>query len=66
LQEYIFVLEKEMLALKVKISSLVKDKDDAIVELVKVLNQVKDRESLIKGKEDTILKLRQQLDAITQ
>ncbi len=55
-----------MLALKVKISSLVKDKDDAIVELVKVLNQVKDRESLIKGKEDTILKLRQQLDAITQ
>lgn len=63
LQEYLFVLEKEMLALEAKISSLVKAKDDAIVELVKVVDQVKDREGLIKGKEDTILKLHQQLDS---
>jgi hypothetical protein len=58
LQEYLFVLEREMLALKAKISSIVKVKDDATVELVKVVNQVNDRKGLIKGKKDTIFKSR--------
>ncbi len=65
LQEYFFVLKKEMPASKVEISSLVKIKDDVIVELVKIIDQVKDRKGLIKGDYDTILKLHQQLDAIT-
>jgi hypothetical protein len=47
-----------MLALKAKISSIVKVKDDATVELVKVVNQVNDRKGLIKGKKDTIFKSR--------
>ncbi len=65
LQEYLFVLERGMLASEGKISSLVKAKDDAIVEFVKVVNQIKDRDGFIKGQDDTILKLCQQLDAIT-
>jgi hypothetical protein len=54
-----------MPASEVEISSLVKAKDDVIVELVEVIDQIKDRKGLIKGDYDTILKLHQQLDAIT-
>jgi hypothetical protein len=46
-----------MLVSEVEISSLVKAKDDTIVELLKVVDQVKDHEGLIKREDDTILKL---------
>jgi hypothetical protein len=59
LQEYFFVLEKEMSALEVEISSFVKVKDDVVVELVKAIDQIKDCKGLIKGDYDTILKLHQ-------
>jgi hypothetical protein len=43
----------------------VKAKDDIPLELVKAIDQVKDYEGLIRGKDDIILKSHQQLDAIT-
>lgn len=54
-----------MSASKVEISSFVKAKYDVVVELVKAIDQIKDCKGLIKGDYDTILKLHQQLDAIT-
>ncbi len=50
---------------KFEISFLVKAKDDIFVELLKVVDQVKDRKGLIRRKDDTMLKLCQQLDSIT-
>jgi hypothetical protein len=46
-----------MLTSKIEISSLVKAKDDTDVELVKVVDQVKDHEGLIRREDDIILKL---------
>jgi hypothetical protein len=54
-----------MLASKDEISSLVKAKDDIVIEFVKAIDQVKERKGLIKKEDDTILKLHQSLDAIT-
>jgi hypothetical protein len=48
LQKYFFVLEYEMLALEANISSLLKVKDNIVVELVKAIDQVKDRKGFIK------------------
>jgi hypothetical protein len=48
-----------MLASKDEISSLVKAKDDTVIEFVKAIDQVKECKGLIKREDDTILKLRQ-------
>jgi len=56
-QEHINVLEKDVLALKDLLSSLSKIKDDATIELQRILDQVKDRKRLLARVDGELLQL---------
>lgn len=58
-------MEKEILASKVKVLSLLTTKDDVITQLGKALYHIKDHEALISGVIKTILELCLQMDVVT-
>jgi hypothetical protein len=58
-------LEKEILALRAKVLSLLIAKDDVITKLGKTLYHIKDHEGLILGVTETILELCLQMDVVT-
>ncbi len=64
-QRYLQVLEKEILASKVKVLSLLTTKDDVITKLGKDLYHIKDHEGLISRATETILELCLQVDVVT-
>ncbi len=59
-------MEKEILALKAKVLSLLIAKDDVITKLEKALYHIKDHEGLILGATETILELCLQMDVILE